>query len=345
MTAFEKKKLFLINNPLYLKRWMSEYFSFTWQQLRKYQYILDWKVIQGNTKIKWSAGVIREFKNLFSAAIIPSEGFDWLGTNRSVPWSIELIEEFKGYWDWEFISYNAKIVGDARMRNHFSAELSPFLTEEHVSDMIDENFGFGECSKVHFGEDIVRLYIECGIKFKERIYQTIDEIESGESIDWGILSSNLLLPWSIELIEKYQDKWDWRTLCRNEMIPWDEKLIGYFKDKIVWGEWGELDFYCKRIYVGLSNNRAIKWDSKLINRYKDKLEFREITRNKGAKWDIDLLIEFQDLWDYEALFLNNVIWSKVFPEFNDSKILEILDIILKNKIELKPVFKMSFEKN
>ena len=46
------------------------------------------------------------------------------------------------------------------------------------------------------------------------------------------LSSNELILWTSELIEKYEDKWDWNELNKNASIPWTLKLINKYADKL-----------------------------------------------------------------------------------------------------------------
>ena len=69
------------------------------------------------------------------------------------------------------------------------------------------------------------------------------------SFNWRDLSENKALPWSLELIEKFEDKWSWiyhgsmsadesddRTtgLIINNALPWTLELIDKFKDHYKW---------------------------------------------------------------------------------------------------------------
>ena len=40
-----------------------------------------------------------------------------------------------------------------------------------------------------------------------------------------MLSLNQALPWSIDFIERFQDRWDWDNLSWNEALPWSEDLF------------------------------------------------------------------------------------------------------------------------
>ena len=43
-----------------------------------------------------------------------------------------------------------------------------------------------------------------------------------------ILSQNKFLPWSVELIERFTDKWEWTLLSSNGSLPWSLEFIEKF---------------------------------------------------------------------------------------------------------------------
>ena len=83
------------------------------------------------------------------------------------------------------------------------------------------------------------------------------------------LSSNEALPWSLELIERYEDRWDWGEwgLSKNEALPWSLKLIKRYEDRWAWGR--------------LSNNEAPPWSLELIERYEGRWEWEVLSGNKA----------------------------------------------------------------
>jgi hypothetical protein len=62
------------------------------------------------------------------------------------------------------------------------------------------------------------------------------------------------LPWSIELIEKYEDKWNWSILSWNEALHLSIELIEKFKERWDWNN--------------LSRNESLPWSIELIEKYK-----------------------------------------------------------------------------
>jgi hypothetical protein len=61
---------------------------------------------------------------------------------------------------------------------------------------------------------------------------------------WNWSSGNSSLPWSIDLIEKYRDKWDWEWLSNNLFLPWSIELIEKYKDKWNW-KYDSINVYIK----------------------------------------------------------------------------------------------------
>ena len=51
------------------------------------------------------------------------------------------------------------------------------------------------------------------------------------------MTSNKNLPWTMELLEKYADKWEWRKkftefgISNNNSIPWDYKTLKKYNKK------------------------------------------------------------------------------------------------------------------
>ena len=76
-----------------------------------------------------------------------------------------------------------------------------------------------------------------------------------------ILTDNPNIPWTIDLLEKYQDYWAWESyefagnygLSSNIYLPWSIELIEKYKEKWFWGE--------------LSSNPSLPWSLELIKRY------------------------------------------------------------------------------
>ena len=58
------------------------------------------------------------------------------------------------------------------------------------------------------------------------------EISTGEVA--SLIMTHQLLPWSVELIEKYENKWSWEVLSKNPSVPLSIQLIEKYDNKWKW---------------------------------------------------------------------------------------------------------------
>ncbi|KGQ64593.1 hypothetical protein IO43_05780, partial [Gallibacterium anatis 7990] len=63
------------------------------------------------------------------------------------------------------------------------------------------------------------------------------------------------IEWTAEFIEKYAEFWNWWGLSENKALPWSIALIERFEDRWEWG------------ILGLSHNQALPWSIELIERF------------------------------------------------------------------------------
>ena len=112
------------------------------------------------------------------------------------------------------------------------------------------------------------------------------------------LTDNGALPWSIELIQKYIDKWDWEHLSYNEALPWSIELIQKFKDRLFWGG--------KTFFGG---GCIIKYHGGLVD-------------NKSLPWSIELVEKFKDQLDWKYVLSDA---NLKFPTLEYEMMCSVLD--------------------
>lgn len=57
------------------------------------------------------------------------------------------------------------------------------------------------------------------------IPQKENSLDSGEPVDFNLLSCNAKTQWTEAIIARHKDKWNWEYLCENSALPWSEELI------------------------------------------------------------------------------------------------------------------------
>ena len=136
----------------------------------------------------WSIELIERYKgNFIDETLLKYVVLPWsISQNIALPWSTELIERYIDKWDWHELSINPAL---------------PWSIE-FIEKYID---------KWHWYKISSNRGLPWSIAFIERYL--------GE-LDWFELSGSITLPWSKELIIKFKDKWELTAIY--EADDWDE---------------------------------------------------------------------------------------------------------------------------
>jgi|GEM_PF-5442550 len=298
----------LDNYDMFLERICLKY-PLSIDMLRRHRDILDWELISLNEVLPWSQAIIIEFQDFLDFGNGDDETESkWINLNPAIPWSVELLEQLEDKVQWKELATLPAIYDDMRIRLRFYHRLAPYLSqmsEDAVPSGHDQSGG----------EEIEWLiqHIEAYNDHPELCYHTVAEIDAAESINWQVLSQNSYLPWSIELLEKYREKWDWNLLSLNDSLPWSERLIAAFQDLWEWGGLGDANEYGDRLVVwGLTSNDAIHWTEQMLHRFRDRHDWFHLSYMTQVDWSIEVLYQFQEYLEYDQVLFNDAIWSNIW---------------------------------
>ena len=203
----------------------------------KYIDDLDWCNLTENTKLPWSLNFLEKYKSrlwgeyhedLFCAG--------WLSSNESLPWSEELIEKYQEKWDWERLSAVVNIPWSVLFIERYKNKWDWECLSYNSAILKDVEI----CSKYHF---FVTLRGDDSADWQYCLW-TIDDIEKNkETLSWMHLSASSTVKWTMEILIKYRDFWFWGDpnnrnctcgleLFRNEHLPWSIELLELFEDKL-----------------------------------------------------------------------------------------------------------------
>jgi hypothetical protein len=230
--------------------------------------------------------------------------------SRYYPLNEALLEQYKNYWIWE-------------------DEISRNTAIEWNSDILDKYFSKYEVSENDYyvwwnlcGND----GIEWDIKIFERFIDKIDNNDI-DGLFWLELSGKSNIVWNTELLVKYADKWEWggsSGISYNESIPWTIELIKKFEDyiKFDWMSSNEgipwsshlIEMYSAKWEWGsnfsdpedepfesLCSNQAIPWTEEMIDRYADKINFSHLSEVEKIPWNRVLIRKYSEKWDWNSL--------------------------------------------
>lgn len=156
------------------------------------------------SKINWDSLSINEsfpWDENFIEKYKSKLNWKYLSINKNLPWSVDFFNKYISYWDWKNLSENE---GLPWSKDFFCKYLAYW--------------------------DMTKISRNQGILWTEDFF---NEFLSHKKAVWGWLSY-CSLPWSVDLILKYQDKLDWNSLTRNESIVWTDEMLNLFSDKIIW---------------------------------------------------------------------------------------------------------------
>ena len=221
-------------------KWNWEYLSqnvfIPWSIESLTKYKLNWIYLSKNEFLPWTNELIQLFEfnwnwkgsdyvygndNLygdeFDDLLYFKEYNGCLSSNKSLPWSIELIDKYKDNWDWNFLSANESLPWSndliEKYEDKWNWNINKYIDDE------PQFIGFSSCKFLSWSIDFID-------KYKDRW-------------NWDYLSANESLPWTLELIEKFKDKWLWGGtglgepvgLSANKSLPWSIELVDKYKDK------------------------------------------------------------------------------------------------------------------
>jgi len=188
---------------------------------------------------------------------------DWkaLSFNDSLPWTVPFIQQFEENWDWHALSY---IIADKSYfeRSDFDLLLGQYserldwevicagnnLKSNHLEEYahfinwraLSSNNGFIWSESFindHLSDIDWAVFTEClstaettsvmQNAFRAKVLELYDDY-----LDFDILSENDQLDFTVELLERYIEKWNWGKLINNSAVDWHEDLLLKFNSYI-----------------------------------------------------------------------------------------------------------------
>ncbi len=288
-----------------------------------YQDKWDWSSMSKNSMIPWSEELIEEYKDKWDwiplscdswymnrKKVVPftieliekyKDFWNWncLSHNQLLPWSESLIERYKERWSWRTISFNIKIPQKLTFLGKFKENLDWRYSLIRITEINEFNEFYKNNLTLLSNVSIsININLPINSSFIEQYKNNITENNPPTFFEYGGISSNLTLPWSVPFILEQFDNLNLEALLKNKSIPWTIEYFNSLKEHL-----------CK-IGIGCSKfqeNETFNWSIKLIKENIEYLEYR----------DNDLL--------HYSLALNKACWKNVFKKFfNDDLIDEVI---------------------
>ena len=196
--------------------------------------LLNWRNLSTNYSLPWSRSLIEKFQAYWD--------WEFLSQNSKIDWTLDLLERYDQKLDWYKISHNphvkfsidyikknkSKINFNGLSRNT-KIEWSNKFIEEHEKELLFGNYGLSWNTSLPWSISFINRYINKwswsgissnkGIKWDESTLNTftdqliwgkdieLNNIDEGHRRNGFNLSNNPSLPWTIELLNLYIEKW------------------------------------------------------------------------------------------------------------------------------------------
>ena len=126
-----------------------------------------------------------------------------------------------------------------------------------------------------------------------------------DEFEWGLISYNLNIDWTFNLISEFQEQINWKAFTRNANAFKDISLIDVFSDRI---NWNSSDIESR--HNTIASNEGIRWNKETIEKYASKINFEVLSANTNVDWSDELLDKYLYKWDFIDLGINeSVPWT------------------------------------
>ncbi|WP_318350811.1 hypothetical protein [Aquipluma nitroreducens] len=288
-----------------------------------------YSVASGN-HIIWTSELIDKYQDRLN--------FNYLSMNEQVQWSEQLIEKYKDRWNWGNILMNDSIPWTLPLLKKFIScmdtsmfyfQFHPILTGqldivEKYWDLfcvnaicMNSNLPWKEKDLLTRWKDILDWRGLAGntalFNDPQFFENNLDKWLNGPDDKFEILSGNQALPWSIQFLERFENRWDWEKLSQCSYLPWSAELIDRFATNWEWG--GKCDGYITEDEDG----NQLPVPIPISNCYST-----GIVTNPHLPWTIDFILKYQYRLDLDQLAENEGVWEKMFKPFWDKNLLDMM---------------------
>jgi hypothetical protein len=178
------------------------------------------------------------------------------------------------------------------------------------------------------------------IKWDIDTISCVIKLPGDNDIFFSELSYNEFVPWGIELIEYFEDRWNWELMAQNDAVVTNATLRNFFQTKLkpyldedflnrainrtmgLNGAGESIGEACEGFYSGMPFFRQHKEMQFLTP---DEIEvctgldWRILSNNTLLPWSSELIEKYKDRWDWPVLCANGYVpWSvELMKKFED----------------------------
>jgi hypothetical protein len=331
----EIQGLFLRHSKLFLP-WVFSYCKLSEEWIDSNEARIDWVALSKNESMIWSEKLVLKYANRWQMEFISkNEALPWsidlikaiarpidrnaLSANEGLPWDFNFINTFKDKWNWYALIQNPSVSWTQEMLITFN-QMDKNLSKVNGTALWTDDFIKKYGSKINWSFLTYNENIEWNeelIKKFENYFKPFERKTTPHTVSpWKGISSNRNVPWSIDFIERYREKFvfrkyglEWQELSTNPHLPWhDNSLLSRYEKHWNWNK------------IGL--NEGVKWTEETFETYKERLPWianslsiQSISRTKNLPWSNDFITKYRNNWQWWFLSHNEGIeWNESLIE-------------------------------
>lgn len=219
--------------------------------------LLNWSNLSSNSNIPWSDEIIGKFENYWN--------WNFLSDNSNILWTETLLDKYKKRLDWCKLSYNPNVeISINYLENNLDRfniygvsrnkkiEWSEELISKYENNLNFSSYGLSWNSTLPWSKALINKYrtrwswsgisSNRGIPWTEKMLDffseeliwgrndNIDSTDASHRNNGFCLSGNPNLPWSLELIDKYENRY---VPILSNLGIWEKVLKPILSDKTV----------------------------------------------------------------------------------------------------------------
>lgn len=267
---------------------------------------INFEKLSTNTNLDWSEHLIDKYIDKWS--------FIKLAHNESIPWTIDLFDK---YLDESYLYYIGVNKNKTLITFDFVEKYNQLIRWHYTSLL--PTLPWKERDLLNYWKDKIAW---TGIACNEFLFANDNEFFEKHSDKWfpigdkvfEYFSGNKAFPWTKKLIDIYKDFLPWDILCSNEGMHWNTELIDLYSNYI---KWGEKKTCMLKDEEGYLISETGGWEYEL-----------GLTSNKSVPWSIELMQKYEHAIDLEILSFNSAVWEKVFKQYVDDELIDIVTRII-----------------
>lgn len=231
--------------------------------------LVQWDELSSNGNVNWNIKLLERF----------SDKLNWeaLSGNPSLVITPDMLKKFNSKFNFDRLFQNESFWMNDELRRKYYDHI-PWNEYSGYERVIWKESFIEENSK-KFNWNI--LSANSSLPWSNEFYQKYKNL-----ISLYCASINKSFPWTEEFIDRHKNELNWAKdytgLSNNDGLSWSIQLIEKFEDRWEYGHFQKNTDHTTTIFDGLGNRQTIPWSILLLEKFEHKWDFRILLMNHSV---------------------------------------------------------------